>query len=234
MRVLDHIEKVGRYAHDWRVHAGATAAFVLVNGIGYAFGGIEFVQGWGGGLAAVIATVYLVWKSQGYWAWMMVNAALWCALFFDAGLPLLGWLQVALFAFAAYGMTQWALVRLRIGWSPNVPSDLVGAVLGLAVLAYAVHAYRGLEGYTGSVWWALEAMSVVLAIVAMWLDAFRYRANWYAWSLSNLCFWPVAFHGKLWGPFFTTFVYQAINVVGWFQWTRDQRRLAPTLEAAPA
>jgi nicotinamide riboside transporter PnuC len=102
------------------------------------------------------------------------------------------------------------------------------------VLAYAVHAYRGLEGYTGSVWWALEAMSVVLAIVAMWLDAFRYRANWYAWSLSNLCFWPVAFHGKLWGPFFTTFVYQAINVVGWFQWTRDQRRLAPTLEAAPA
>jgi hypothetical protein len=213
MRVLDHIEKVGRYAHDWRVHAGATAAFVLVNGVGYAFGGIE---------------------SQGYWLWMMVNAALWCALFFDAGLPLLGWLQVALFAFAAYGMTQWALVRLRIGWSPNVPSDLVGAVLGLAVLAYAVHAYRGLEGYTGSVWWALEAMSVVLAIVAMWLDAFRYRANWYAWSLSNLCFWPVAFHGKLWGPFFTTFVYQAINVVGWFQWTRDQRRLAPTLEAAPA
>src|SRR5215210_1513308 len=149
MRVLDHIEQVGRYAHDRRVHAGATAAFVVVNGIGYAFGGIEFVQGWGGGLAAAIATAYLVWKSQGYWAWMMVNAALWCALFFDAGLPLLGWLQVALFVFAGYGMTQWALVRLRIGWSPNVPSDLVGAVLGLAVLAYAVHAYRGLEGYTG-------------------------------------------------------------------------------------
>lgn len=85
MRVLDHIEKLRRCVHDWRVHAGATAAFVLVNGIGYAFGGIEFVQGWGGGLAAVIATAYLVWKSQGYWAWMMVNAGLWCALFSTPG-----------------------------------------------------------------------------------------------------------------------------------------------------
>jgi hypothetical protein len=227
MRVLDHIEELGRFAHDWRTHAVAAAVFAAVNGIGYAFDGIDFVQSWGGGLAAVIATAYLVWKSQGYWVWMMVNAALWCALFFDAGLPLLGWLQVALFAFAAYGMAQWALVRLRIGWNPTVPSDLVGALLGLAVLTCAVYAYR-------SLWWSLEAASVLLAIAAMWLDAFRYRANWYACSLSNLCFWPVAFHGELWGPFVTTFVYQAINVAGWFQWTRDQRRIEPMLEGATA
>ena len=63
MRVLDRIDSAGRYAHDWRVHAGATAAFGLVNGIGYAFGGLEFVQGWGGGLAPVIATAYLISKA---------------------------------------------------------------------------------------------------------------------------------------------------------------------------
>jgi nicotinamide mononucleotide transporter len=225
MTVLDRIEQLGGYAHDRRIHMAAAVAFVLVNGVGYAFGGVGFVQGWGGGLAAVIATAYLVWKSQGYWAWMMVNAALWCALFFDSGLPLLGWLQVALLVFSAYGMTQWALVRFRIGWEPNVTTDLVGGVLGLAVLAYAVYAYRGLDGYTGTLWWGLEAASVLLAIAAMWLDAFRYRANWYAWSLSNIFFWPVAFHGTLWGPFFTAFVYQAINIAGWLQWTRDERRL---------
>ena len=43
-----------------------------------------------------------------------------------------------------------------------------------------------MEGYTGTLWWALEAGSVVLAIAAMWLDAFRYKANWIAWSLSNV------------------------------------------------
>jgi nicotinamide riboside transporter PnuC len=62
----------------------------------------------------------------------------------------------------------------------------------------------------------------------------RYRANWYAWTLSNLCFWPVAFHRGLWGPFFTAFVYQAINVAAWFQWTRDKRRLRLAVEAAAA
>lgn len=33
------------------------------------------------------------------------------------------------------------------------------------------------------------------------------------------------FHASVadWGPFFTTFVYQALNVVGWFQWVHDER-----------
>ena len=96
----------------------------LINLAGYAFlGGRDFVEGWGGGLAAVIATGFLVWKSQGYWAWMIVNAGLWCALFFSSGLPLLGWLQVSFLGFAAYGMLQWALVKWRIGWNPRVRSD---------------------------------------------------------------------------------------------------------------
>jgi len=73
-----------------------------------------------------------------------------------------------------------------------------------------VYAYRGLEGYTGSLWWGLEAASVVLAIAAMWLDA-----------------------GELSGPF-TAFVYQAINVAGWFQWTRDERRLQLVLAGPTA
>jgi len=40
----------------------------------------------------VIATAFLVWKMQSYWAWMIVNAALWVALFFHLGLPMLAWL----------------------------------------------------------------------------------------------------------------------------------------------
>ena len=159
---------------------------------------------------------------------MIVNAGLWCALFFSSGLPLLGWLQVSFLAFAAYGMLQWALVRWRIGWNPRTRGDLIGTVLALGVFVYSFYAYRNMEGYTGTFWWALEAGSVVLAIAAMWLDAFRYKANWIAWSLSNVCAWPLFFHGRLWGPFALTFVYQAINVVGWFQWVHDERRLRVT------
>jgi nicotinamide mononucleotide transporter len=64
----------------------------------------------------------------------------------------------------------------------------------------------------------------------MWMDAFRYKGNWIAWSLSNVLAVPLFFHGGLWGPFFTTFVYQALNVVGWFQWVRDERLVQDTRE----
>jgi hypothetical protein len=210
-------------------HFAAAALFVVVNAIGYVFAdGINFVQSWGGGIAAVIATFFLVFKSQGYWAWMMVNAALWCALFFNMGLPLLGWLQVSFLIFSAYGAVQWALVKYRVGFNPRVRIDIIGSIIALGVFLVTVYAYWPINGV--GIWWALEAGSVVLAIAAMWMDAFRYRANWIAWSISNCFAWPLFYHGKLWGPFFTTFVYQAINIVGWFVWTKDNRVDHPVVE----
>lgn len=229
--ISSRTDKLRGYAHDWRVHLAATVLFLGVNAIGYVFaGGLNFVQGWGGGLAAVIATVFLVYKSQGYWAWMAVNAGLWCALFFHMSLPMLGWLQVSLLVFSVYGFIQWALVRLRIGWNPRVPTDAFGGALGLALLGVSLYIYRNMPGYTWTTWWWLELASVVTTIAAMWMDAFRYKLNWWAWTASNFCFVPLALHGKLWGPFAMTFVYQAVNVVGWFQWVRDERRLKALLE----
>ena len=149
-------ERVGRNVHSRLLHAAVALSFVLINLTGYLFlGGRDFVEGWGGGLAAVIATGFLVWKSQGYWAWMIVNATLWCALFFSSDLPLLGWLQVSFLAFAVYGMVQWALVKWRIGWNPRVRSDVAGTVLALGVFGYSVYAYRNMEGYTGTFWWGI-------------------------------------------------------------------------------
>jgi hypothetical protein len=219
--------------HSPAVHAATAVLFLTGNALGYLFlGGLDFVQGWGGGFAAVIATLWLVWKSQGYWAWMIVNAGLWTALFFHEQLPLLAWLQVAFLVFSIYGMAQWAVVRLRIGWSPNVPSDVVGGVLGVLVLGYAFYAYRNMPGHT--TWWWLELGSVVTAIAAIWMDAFRYKVNWVAWTLSNCLSAPLFVHGRLWGPFWTIFLYQALNVIGSARWAREERELrAQELDVRP-
>ena len=168
------IERLGRHVHRPVLHAAVAAAFVLVNLAGYAYlGGRDFVEGWGGGLAAVIATVFLVWKSQGYWAWMIVNAALWCALFFSSGLPLLGWLQVSFLLFAAYGMAQWALVRWRIGWNPRVRSDQLGTVLYVGggilfafVMGLALYAVFGRERTINARRWVLGG-GVALPVVTL-------------------------------------------------------------------
>lgn len=219
------VANLERYARSRGVNAAVAAAFVVTIAAGRAVDGSGFVQEWGGSFAAVIATAFLVWKTQGYWVWMIVNAALWVALFFHLGLPMLAWLQVSFLLFCAYGAAQWALVRVGIGFNPRVRSDVVGSVIALGVFAYSVYAYWHMPGYTGSLWWALELGSVVSAIAAIWMDAFRYRLNWGAWTISNCFSWPLFWHTGLWGPFFVGFVYQAINVVGYYHWSAEERRL---------
>ena len=177
-----------------------------------------------------IATGYLVWKLQGYWVWMVVNAALWSALFFHFGLPMLAWLQIAIVGFSVYGAMQWALVRVRIGYRRDVGSDNVGVLLSLGLFAYSLYAYSNMPGYALSAWWWIEFASVLTAIAAIAMDAYRYKANWILWTLSNLLSWPLFWHASLWGPFVMTFAYQAINVVGYYHWRREE----PWLRAAPA
>src|SRR5688572_4902946 len=205
-----------------RFHIAAIVLFLIINALGYMYGGgIGFVQDWGGGVAAVIATFFLVFKSQGYWAWMIVNASLWCYLFFDMGLPLLGWLQVSFLVFCTYGLIQWALVD-RIGFKLSARPDRVGAALAIGFFMAAAYIYWPRDGMT--TWWALEAGATFFAVGAVVLDAFKYRANWISWTLSNMIGWPLYYHNMLWGVFFTTFIYQAINVYGWIVWTKDQRQ----------
>lgn len=212
-----------------RVHGAAAVLFLAVNAAGFAFvGGAQFVQGWGGALAAAFATVFLIVRSRAYWCWMIVNASLWTALFFREGLPVLAWLQVSFLGLALFGLVHWIVVR-GAGFDPSSRIDRVGSALAFLVCGIAAWAY----GYGGTIWWALEVSSVFLAVAAMWLSAFRHRATWIAWSLSNVASLPLFWHGRLWGPFALLFVYQALNVVGWLRWG-EAREPAPRAAAAGA
>lgn len=216
--------RIERFALSGAGYAVMAFAFLVANAIGYAYaGGMDFVQGWGGGLAAVVATVYLVFKSQGYWAWMIVNASLWIALFFHDGLPMLAWLQISFLFLSVYGAAQWFLVRLDIGFRPDRRSDVVGSAIAAVVFVYSLVAYLRMPGYAWTIWWGLELASVFCAIAAIWMDAFRYKGNWIAWTLSNCCSAPLFLHGSSWGPFYTLFAYQAINVVGYLRWRREEQ-----------
>ena len=114
---------IATMAHRPWFHAAVAIVFVLGMAAGYRFaGGLDFVQGWGGGIAAVIATFFLVFKSQGYWAWMIVNAALWTYCSSTSACPMLAYLQISFLIFAGYGAVQWALVTgTRIGVRPALP-----------------------------------------------------------------------------------------------------------------
>jgi hypothetical protein len=210
--------------HETWLHLLTALLFILGMTAGYELvGGLDFVQGWGGGFAAVIATFFLVFKSRGYWVWMIVNAGLWTYLFFHVHLPMLAYLQVSFLVFAGYGAIQWTLHTTRIGIDFRFRADVVGSGMAVALLGVSVIVYWNQPGYRGTTWWWLEFLSVVASIGAMWMDAYRYRLNWASWTASNIAFAPLAWHGHLWGPFWTIFLYQALNCYGWVVWTREQR-----------
>jgi len=202
--------------------------FTIFSVVGYLTMGQTFLTQWAGGVAAAIGIACLVFKTQGYWFWSIINAVLWFFLFLDFKLPMLAGLQVMYVLFSLYGLTVWATVHKRIGYDVQKWKDNIGTLMGLGILAYTVYAYSGMEGYAFTTWWYLEFFGVLISIISFWMDAFKYRTNWIGWSMTNLLFGPLFYHQQLWGPFILTFVFQTLCFFGMYKWWKDQREAVQT------
>ena len=217
------LDKLSVYAHSKIVNGIVAIAFVIFAAVGYKLGGENFLTQWAGGVAAAISIACLIFKTQGYWAWSIVNAILWFVLFLHFDLPMLAGLQVMYVLFSLYGLTIWATTHLRIGYDVGKWKDNFGTFIGLGILAYAVYAYKDMPGYSFTTWWWLEFSGVLISIIAFWMDAFKYRTNWIGWTATNFLFGPLFYHTHLVGPLIMTFVFQALCFVGMRKWWKDQR-----------
>jgi len=224
-REAEMLDRLNRWAHSPVVNIAVGALFAVFAYVGYKQGGQQFLTEWVGGVASAIAIACLIFKTQGYWFWSIVNAVLWGWLFYDFQLPMLAGLQIMYILFSVYGLTVWATTHNRIGYSIEKFKDNFGTLLGFAILAYAVYAYRGLEGYAFTAWWYVEFFGVFLSIVAFWMDAFKYRTNWILWSATNVLFFPLFVHNGLFGPAVLTILFQLLCFVGIYKWWKDQREL---------
>lgn len=219
------LDKLERYAHSRIVNAVVAVLFVIFAVVGYKLGGETFLTEWAGGVAAAIGITCLIFKTQGYWAWSIVNASLWFVLFLRFDLPMLAGLQVMYVLFSLYGLTVWATTHDRIGYSIEKFKDNFGTVLGLGILGYTAYAFSGMEGYAFTGWWWAEFTGVLLSIIAFWMDAFKYRTNWLVWTGTNFLFFPLFIHLGLIGPAVLTVLFQTLCIVGIVKWWRDQREL---------
>ena len=219
------LSKINQWAHNTYVNIGVVVAFTLFAVFGYTQLGQDFLTQWVGGVASAIAIACLIFKSQGYWFWSIVNAGLWFWLFMDFQLPMLAGLQIMYVLFSLYGLTVWATVHNRIGYDVNKWKDNFGTILGLGILAYTVYAYHDMTGYAFSKWWYFEFFGVLISIIAFWMDAFKYRTNWIGWSMTNVLFFPLFIHQGLMGPAILTILFQVLCFFGMYRWYQDQKRM---------
>jgi len=214
------VEKYRKYVSNVTSYILTAVAFVVTNILFYKYYGLGFTAQWGGTIAAIWSTVYLVYKDQMYWLWTVAYSILWGILFFQSGLNALGAYQFITIALCASGMVQWFLVKRGIGINWSRISDRIVTFFTTVAIGVAIYAYWPTSL---NAWWLLEIGSVLFAVLAIWGDAFRYKGNWIAWILSNLAFWPLTVQGKLWGPFAATFVYTAIDIVGFDHWRKEEK-----------
>lgn len=219
------LNKLARFAHSRFYNVALTIAFTVFSVIGYHFGGATFIEQWSGSIAATIGIAALIWKTQGYWFWSIVNASLWVVLFFSQHLPILGFLQIAYILFALYGLWQWANVKFRIGYNKNIWTDNLGTAIAFLICSFAVYYYWNIPGYTGSLWWFLEAGSVFVAVAANWMDAFKYKGNWILWQLTNFMSIPLFWHSHLFVLVGFSFVWMVLDCPGYYHWFKEERRL---------
>lgn len=219
------LDTLNRFAHSRFYNLVIGAAFLVFSAVGYHFWGTSFLTQWAGGVAAAIAIAALIFKTQGYWVWSIINAVLWFFLFKSMGLPMLAGLQISYILFSLYGLWQWANVKYRIGYDRSVWTDNIGTIISLGIFAYTVFAYINMDGYAFTSWWYIEFLGVFISIVANWMDAFKYKTNWIGWTMTNILFAPLFFHGHLWGPFVLTFLYQAFCIVGFYNWYNEEKKM---------
>lgn len=217
------LDRVANLFHNRIFNAVVAALFSVFAFVGYQIGGESFLTEWVGGVAAAIGIACLVFKTQGYWIWSIVNAVLWFMLFIRFDLPMLAGLQIMYVAFSLYGLTVWATTHNRIGYSVEKVKDNIGTLMGLGILAYVVYAYRDMEGYAFTTWWWVEFAGTLISIIAFWMDAFKYRTNWIGWTATNVLFFPLFLHNGLLGPAVLTILFQTICFFGIYKWWKDQR-----------
>ena len=215
------VERFRKYVESTVSLVLTVVAFAITTYLFYRYEGLAWTAQWAGSISAVWSTVYLIYKHQAYWLWTVFYSVLWGILFFQQGLNVLGVYQFVTILLCISGMVQWFLVKRGIGIDWSRISDRYVTGITTIVVGVAIYANWPVGGI--NIWWVCEIGSVLAAVLAIWGDAFRYKGNWIAWIVSNLFFWPLTVEGKLWGPFIATFVYTAIDVVGFYHWRNEER-----------
>lgn len=225
------VERCRKYVEGTISLTVSAVAFLIITYLFYSYEGLAWTAQWAGSIAAVWSTVYLIYKHQAYWPWTVAYSVLWGILFFQDGLNVLGAYQFITILLCISGMVQWYLVKRGIGidWS-RISDRYVTGITTIAV-GVAIWAYWPITGL--NIWWVCEIASVLFAVFAIWGDAFRYKGNWICWITSNLFFWPLTVEGKLWGPFIATFVYTAIDIVGFYHWRKEEKEGVEDVGGSP-
>lgn len=151
----------------------------------------------------------------------ILSCTMFLMLFARSGLYADAGLQVVFIALNALGLFWW----LRGGADQDgvriaslSPAQLVGCLAAVAVIAGAIH--FGLTRWTDSTVASWDAITTSLSLVAQFMLARKWIANWWLWIAADLIYIPLYIHKELWLTAGLYCVFLGMCIIGLREWRR--------------
>ena len=176
-------------------------------------------------LGTLVGLVYIYQEIKAsiyLWITGVIMPAIYCVVYWQAGLYADVGIQIYYIVAAVYGLFVWKFFRSKSGNTlriKHLPLKKYPSYIGLFVASYIIIAYI-LKSYTDSDVPFLNALDTSLAVVGIILLARKYIEQWIAWIIVDIicvCLFVIK------GIYFTAALYALYSVLavyGYYVWKR--------------
>lgn len=182
------------------------------------------------GAVTGVISVWLTVKNKVWcWFWGIMSVMIYSLVFLETRLYADMALQAVFVVMNIYGWYAWlhgtsvqennALRPSERHISSLSRDELFGSILAVAVLAITIGQF--LRHFTNAAVPDMDALLTALSLVAIWMQARKYRENWLVWLLADILYVGLFINRRLWLTAVLYLVFCGMAIQGWREWNKE-------------
>jgi nicotinamide mononucleotide transporter len=170
-----------------------------------------------------LISVWLTVKNKVWcWFWGIVSVLVYSVVFWETRLYADMALQLVFVVMNVYGWYAWLHgtsdneTTQRRHISSISRDEIFASLLALAVMALGLGQF--LRRFTNAAVPDVDALLTAFSLVAIWMQARKYRENWLVWLVADVLYVGLFLNRKLWLTAALYLVFCVMAVQGWREW----------------
>ncbi len=184
-----------------------------------------------GSLTGLVSVWLTVRNKVWCWFWGILSVALYVVVFWNERLYADMVLQLVFVVMNCYGWYKWHAGRVHAGSGNNlattalrpitrIPQEyLLTSIICGAILAISLMLF--LKRFTNSVAPEMDSALTATSIVALWMQAQKYRESWLVWLAADIFYVGLFVSRQLWLTAALYLVFCGMAILGWREWTKE-------------
>lgn len=178
-----------------------------------------------GSLTGLVSVWLTVRNNVWCWLWGIASVLVYAVVFWDARLYADMALQLVFVGMNVFGWYEWLRggeqrEKRRISSIPKnelLLSIVCGVIAGFAITMF-------LKRFTNAAVPEMDAALTSMSLVAVWMQARRYRENWLMWLFADILYVGLFFNRQLWLTSALYLVFCGMAVLGWREWNQIMKK----------